>query len=299
MTELLVIAYDGLDKPFWSQIVPESFTGKFYDYTSKYQETVQSWTSIYTGLTVEEHKYEKGWHSFLKNKKSVNRLSTVWKDINHMGKTTGLYNLPLTYPAFKVDGWVVSGFPAFPKRKAYPDHIMSYLDRHQQMVDLHRSHNQYPEDTDDLKWMRPDEQLAVTETESFQHIVTLIENRFNILDVILSENPVDVVMAGYSYLDHAGHLGFNVNGLYKNGTVNASIEMLIRICKPDKTLIVSDHGGYFWAEPQIGPRGEWEGLISIGFNHSPEAVLYLMGDEVEDKPRYEYDIKEMILEVLQ
>jgi len=295
--KLLVIAYDGLDRKFWSQIVPDSFTGRFYDYTSEYQETVQSWLSIYSGLTREEHGYEKGWHAFLNKGKhhGINHLPNVWKDINDMGLTTGLFNLPLTYPAFKVDGWMVSGFPSYPDRRVYPKSISHHLDNHQHMVDLHKTSKQYPEDP----MLDEPPKLSFTKEEGFHSLVNLIENRLNVLDSVLSENPVDVLFVGYSYLDHAGHLGFNVNGLYTNGVVNASIETMKGMAQADKTLIVSDHGGYFWAEPKMGDRGEWEGLLSIGFNHSQDAVLYIMGDTIDDIPRHEYDIKRAILELVQ
>lgn len=297
--ELLVIAYDALDREFWGQIIPDSFTGKFYDYTSEYQETVQSWLSIYSGLTREKHGYEKGWHAFLSKGKhqGINHFPNVWKDINNMGLTTGLFNLPLTYPAFQVDGWVVSGFPSYPERRVYPESIRHHLDNHQHMVDLHRRSKQYPEDPKQDEPPRLT-QMELAEEEAFHSLMGLLQNRFNVLDSVLSENPVDVLFVGYSYLDHAGHLGFNVNGLYNNGVVNASIETIKEMAQADKVLIVSDHGGYFWAEPKMGKRGEWEGLLSIGFNHSADAVLYIMGDTIDDTPRHEYDIKEAILELL-
>ncbi len=300
--ELLVICYDGLDRQFFEQTMSPEMTGKLYDYRSEYQDTVMSWTSIYTGLTKEEHKFGTGWYGFLENKYRINKFNCIWDDIQQSKRTVGLFNLPLTYPVFPVNGWIVGGFPSFRRkeRRAYPYGINDYLEMHNHYLDFHKQSGQYPDDPRE----KGNIHLSFTDIHAHQRIVEMVENRLNTLDAIVNDNPVDVCMAGYSWLDHAGHLGFNINGLYSNGVVNMSIQPLIDICQPEKIIIVSDHGGYFYiipTEATVDDEVSGTGTVtaSIGMNHSKKAVLYIDGAEIErDHTLHEWDINQVIKDVL-
>jgi len=40
------------------------------------------------------------------------KSSNYWDYLNDAGKTVGIMNLPMSYPPFEVDGWMVAGGPA-------------------------------------------------------------------------------------------------------------------------------------------------------------------------------------------
>lgn len=174
---------------------------------------------------------------------------------------------------------------------AYPPKIQPHLLKFNHYLDFHKKYRQYPDDPEEGKGQV---HLRTDDEHAFQEILRLIENRLNIFDIILSENPVDVGMIGYSYLDHAGHLGFNINGLYANQTVNLSITSILEITKAKKVIIISDHGAYFFAVPEEGSD-----TYSIGLNHSKDAVLFVKGATI-DTPKllYEWNVKEIIMDVL-
>ena len=86
--------------------------------------TPPAWTSAATGVNpgrhgiygfIEGHAQNKGLELVHSGKI---RSSTIWQMANAQGATVGVYNLPLTYPPRRLDGWMVSGMmtPSYGER---------------------------------------------------------------------------------------------------------------------------------------------------------------------------------------
>lgn len=71
--------------------------------------TAPAWTSMVTGLNPGKH----GIYGFLRENKiaSISYLSCpkIWNILNEHGMSTGIMNVPLTYPPEKIDGFMVPG----------------------------------------------------------------------------------------------------------------------------------------------------------------------------------------------
>ena len=73
--------------------------------------TGPNWTCLYTGVKPNVHKItDEGWMLHHRKYQDIT-VNTIFDIIdNHY--TQALMTLPLTYPAFKVNGWMISGYPS-------------------------------------------------------------------------------------------------------------------------------------------------------------------------------------------
>lgn len=79
-----------------------------------FASTGPSWTTIYTGQSWEVHRVHDRWAREIVGTHIFSQVSLpfFWDWMNAAGLSTGLLNLPVTYPPRPVDGYMVSGFPA-------------------------------------------------------------------------------------------------------------------------------------------------------------------------------------------
>lgn len=294
----LIICFDGLDtKMIIRNLHKCSFLKKgiMLRYESAYQETVPSWTSIYTGLRKRDHGFDSTWSSWLDNPGVLDSLPCVWQNINAENYTVGLYNLPLTYPPPNVNGWVLSGFPIpkFSEKCIYPRKMLKYLKHYK--VDLYQEiiHLKSELAATMPLWDRtPKETTKILNMlESFAR--SRVFSAKSLYDVM----PVDVLFIGFSFLDHAGHLGFTVEKLYSEGKINKIIESLIYHFNPENWLLVSDHG-FVNHEEIIGREEDGKIGITRWNNHTKNSVLFSSSHRHDDEIRHEWDIKYDILQML-
>ncbi len=286
----VVLCYDGLDRKLC-----EEYDLSFLDrgrvsnlYRSKYMSTVYSWTSIYTGKTFEENGIPKdwGWKDWFYNqtqqKKDLHgnpfldtsEWSFIW---NTLPGTVGCFGLPLTYPAKPINGWMVSGFPS-PNynpnsRHCNPKEISRYIPDGYSADILQLIDDTY---VTMYRGIGPNVKEGFKSLDFMDVVQKQIEERIVAVANVVEHHPVDTLMLGWNWLDHAGHLGALLEGMGEAYEwVDRSIEAVYGFFKPEKMLIVSDHGGC---------------TVNGKFEHTRDAVLHVVGDDVDTGYLYEDDV---------
>ena len=165
--------------------------------TVPYVMSPSAWSSMVTGKNAGKH----GIFDFYGNeldpnyfRKPINSTAlcepTFWDVMGLYGHTVGLINLPLTYPAKELNGFVVSGMltpnvrdPFF----TYPSTLLDAYDR--------RDH--YIIDVEDDKQ---------TPREHFiQSISNMIESRTDLILHLITHHPVDTLFAVFTAPDRVQH----------------------------------------------------------------------------------------------
>ncbi len=80
-------------------------------------------TGVYDGARALPNSYET-----VPTNLTGFRGVSIWQWVNEYGRTAGVLNVPMTYPAQPVDGYLISGFdsPANADDIAWPRHILNY-----------------------------------------------------------------------------------------------------------------------------------------------------------------------------
>jgi len=189
-----------------------------------------AWTSIYTGLTPEEHGVESA--SWIKGKNkyaSFDKMpETVWEGLNKKGKSVGLFNMPMTYPAKPVVKWMVSGFPEKSMEGiAFPEVTYEYLPYN--YWDFTESKIILSEDTLNLEaWLFAEKKRLTT----FKKLV--------------DSAPTDVVAYGTVLFDRFCHTirlsKENIESVILYKEMDSLVGELINAFPTDNIMMFSDHG---------------------------------------------------------
>jgi len=121
----LILGLDGLDynllhlalpnMPFFQQLMKESAWGMMRPDIAL---SPQSWSTIFTGLSERRHKVTS-FHTPLSRVK----VPTLWSILNEYDRTVGVFNVPMTFPASIIKGYMVSG-PPCPYPASEPEDIL-------------------------------------------------------------------------------------------------------------------------------------------------------------------------------
>lgn len=290
--------------------------GFFANYRPVYCSTVPSWTSIYTGLTREEHGAPPGWKDWLFNQVKTNitnkathkagerggprtysfdyrKLPFIWDRINKKEISTGVYGMPLTYPVRKVKGWMVAGFPApnvDQNRLFYPVELSSLVK--QFSTDIMQVLDKEFITNFKRMGLRMHKEFAKYDTIDFMDKFSKLK-KDNILRII-DHHPCEIYFIGLNFLDHAGHLGIinetTMEGIYR--VLDEFIMDLLSKLNPEKIIIVSDHGGQIFEVPS--PKGK----RYLTFQHTDSGVFFSNNIEIDAGELHEYDITRHILRLV-
>jgi predicted AlkP superfamily phosphohydrolase/phosphomutase len=164
--------------------------------------TPPAWTSAVTGVNPGRH----GIYGFYAGNAQAERQelmhagrirsATLWEMANAQKATTGIYNLPLSYPPQALDGWMISGMmtPGFSEKIqgfAHPselaDEVLSWAPGYQ--VDT------------SANWERDyrDDALCV-------RAFAVLEQRKTVLERLLQQRPVDIVFSVLESPDRLQHV---------------------------------------------------------------------------------------------
>jgi predicted AlkP superfamily phosphohydrolase/phosphomutase len=152
--------------------------------------------------------------------------ANLWDYLGDDGRTTGVMNLPMTYPPFDLDGWMVAGGPGS-DQDAYttPPELADDLDSRG-----YRLHPETPVTAND-------------DTAAARALVDLIDDRLSTFRDLLKERPVDVAHLTVFYINVLQHF------FYRGVPTRRAWEVIdehigaIRETYPDATLVLtSDHG---------------------------------------------------------
>ena len=316
--KLLVIGFDGLDCRL-SKALDLSYLeyGELGMLRSQYKMTVPSWTSIYTGLTLKEHRIgldrASGWKDWLYNQvptthdadgpdklptryeRPYRSLPFVWDELEDL--SVGLYGMPMTFPPFKTVDWCISGFPCVPILKHmvhpfmlqleasdYPMGILSQLD---------------PKFITNMKSIDHSMRATFDRVEDWRDLLLKhARKRLAVLVKLLARRPVDVLFLGFSFLDHIAHAGLSSRLELEHAytIANWAISKAMMVCEPEKMIMVSDHGGEMVPAHEVRLTSELTTMEPTRmFAHTDTGTYFVAGDHLEGNERREWEIKEEIL----
>jgi len=116
------------------------------------------------------------------------KSSNYWDYLNEAGKSVGIMNLPMTYPTFEVDGWMVAGGPGSEQEDyTHPASLEGELE-----AQSYRLHPEVPVASNE-------------DREAADAIVDLIDQRFETFRNLLADRPVDVAHLTIFYINVLQH----------------------------------------------------------------------------------------------
>lgn len=152
--------------------------------------------------------------------------NNYWDYLNDDGHSVGVMNLPMTYPPFEVDGFMIAGGPGSEQDAyAHPQSLGADLDERG-----YRLHPEVPV-------------TANTDESSAAAVVDLIEQRLQTFRDLLEERPVDVAHCTVFYVNVLQHFFWRGEPTRRAWEVIDEHVGAIREAHPDATLLLmSDHG---------------------------------------------------------
>lgn len=154
------------------------------------------------------------------------KSSNYWDYLNEADRSVGVMNLPMTYPTFELDGWMIAGGPGSEQEEyTYPPSLEDELEA--------RNYRLHPE-------------VPVTSNEdrdAAAALVDLIDRRLETFRALLEERPVDVAHLTVFYINVLQHFFWRDDVTKRAWTVIDEHIGEIREEYPDATLyLMSDHG---------------------------------------------------------
>jgi predicted AlkP superfamily phosphohydrolase/phosphomutase len=219
--------------------------------------TPPAWTSFMTGCNPGKH----GIYNFMEPKEGEygmryanagsRRARTLWRTLNEAGHTTGVVNVPFTYPPEKVDGFQISGMDTPSEKSAFvhPPELKEELEREVGELGL------------EIRY------LGAMSTDARRDAVLegmrkLDEQWTRVALQTLEKNPCEVMMVTFMSIDtvqhyfwhymDAGHFLHDAQGAARYGEaikdvyrrLDESVGRILEKLPEDCTvLVVSDHGG--------------------------------------------------------
>lgn len=204
--------------------------------------TPLAWTTLVTGVNAGRHgiwdfseRDESGYRLRLVNG-SDNRAPALWTRLSAAGRRVGVVNVPFTWPAPDVDGFVIAGMDAWAREDGMttPRELISELQGRfgRLLVD-----HSFPLDDNgrfDLEQVR-----------------AVCEQRVAIVDELVSRYEPELLFVVFMAADHVHHLGWpeweergrdsNVAEVYR--ILDRALGDLLERVGDGNVLVVSDHGG--------------------------------------------------------
>lgn len=261
--KLLLIGFDALSPQFLSianWVGNTSGASELESYSDN-PWTGPAWTTIYTGVLPEVHGVTDGWGRAIADSEAfpTPSASYIWDDLAHDGLSVGVFNMPITYPPVSMEGrgsWLVSGFPSPDPDK----HDITSPSLSEQILvadgDLIGRYYTDPIQFFTCTVMGQDDArmgawhgiaLDSGEEKVSEIIETISRHQLQVCLRLFKNHPVDVGFCQFSFLDRIGHLfGFTQDESERverwYGLVDEFVGTLMDELKPEKWIIVSDHG---------------------------------------------------------
>jgi len=234
--------------------------------------TPPTWTSFMTGISPRKHGV-LAFHSFNRETHTRNpswstmiRIPTIWEIFSDVGFRVGILFSPMTYPTFRVSGFMVSGIGC-----PSPDDPHVFYPR-----DFGAS---YPELIDYLHSCKIDMDWTRKSKKSFSSVaktlIALLKRTGDLGKTIMKQENPDIGFLQFQHIDHFQHMAwpeiveFDVNSPNSDivrefyTTLDCELEKMVRFAEVHRAEVVflSDHG--FKA--------------SSGIMRSPNAALHKIG----------------------
>jgi len=214
-----------------------------------------AWTSMVTGKNPGKH----GVYFFVERDRDLNykffsgadrKTKAIWNILNEGGMTTGIINVPMTFPAEAVKGIMISGLdsPSIKdKRSIYPSYLTDTCDVLKERYDI------VPPVQDLIQKEKPD--------TAVQKWLDIISSRIQLCEQLFENFTFDFFMITFLASDWANHnlwkycdpsyplyseekgkkFGHLLLEIYKK--LDFAVGELLRLSGPDTNImVVSDHG---------------------------------------------------------
>lgn len=154
------------------------------------------------------------------------KSANFWDYLNDQGRSAGIMNIPMTYPPFDVDDFLIAGGPGSQEEDyAYPRDLQDELDERG-----YRLHPEVPVTTKD-------------DTDEAADLVDLIDHRLRIFRDIIDDRDIDVAHLTIFYINVLQHFFWRGEPTKEGWKVIDEHIGAIREEYPDATLmLMSDHG---------------------------------------------------------
>ncbi|MFQ6088997.1 MAG: alkaline phosphatase family protein [Candidatus Methanofastidiosia archaeon] len=194
--------------------------------------TAPAWTSAVTGVNPGKH----GLYNFILLRgyeikmadASFRKRSTLWNILSEYDKKVGIFNVPVTYPPEKVNGFMVSGWltPSIRKDFTYPKELKSEI---LELIPNYQFKNLGPNSVG-LKKAKKD-------------VLEILKNRF-ILAKHLIKKEWDFFMGVFMASDQISHFLWgkpDIEEVYER--LDEILSELVAMCGENTTIfVISDHG---------------------------------------------------------
>jgi predicted AlkP superfamily phosphohydrolase/phosphomutase len=197
--------------------------------------TPAAWSSLITGVNPGKHGVFEWVHCRsddygVSPVTSNDRIGTpVWARLNAAGIRVGVVNIPLTYPAQALDGFLVCGFstPDSVRDLVYPSELLPEIEAefgpYQPTIHLRPNNS-------------TSQELYAAEREHQSKLV-------RIAGALAQRHEVQVLVLNMMLLDHANHT-MPTMGQVEQAIIDSDADLgwLLAEFAPDNVLLISDHG---------------------------------------------------------
>ena len=210
--------------------------------------TPPAWTAMICGKNpgktgiYDFFQLKAGGYNIEYTNSSFRKSASMWDVLGNAGKTSGIHNVPMTYPVDKVNGFMISGLgtPGKNTRFTYPEGLKDELTREfgdYRLFDYHYD--------------------SKTKDEYVRRVMDYIDENVRVSKYLIERHPTDFVMTVFMSIDHLQHgfLHFTQPGAddeqsakYRNVLLNAyerldkGLAELASCADFSHVMVVSDHG---------------------------------------------------------
>lgn len=292
MSKVLLIGWDGAT---WAYIDPLMEAGKLPHLSRLLQRGVRAtlrstippytniaWPSLVTGMgpqhtgVFDAVRIQHNSNQMMPTNVTGFKGIPLWQWVNRYGRSAGVLNVPVTYPAQPLDGYLVSGFdsPRHSPTVAYPQEILS------QWAGEGRPYKILAEETALMDGQNPHQSRGDLET-FVQRWVALSEQQGEFSAWLWQNYPVDLMFVVFSGTDSINHRTRDFDQIARvYQAADRALGNLLETVSDDTLIcLVSDHGsvsahryislncilhdaGWIHFRPQIAARF-WQRLPTI------------------------------------
>ena len=207
--------------------------------------TAVAWPSLVTGLSpartgvFDGARLKPGSYEFVPANLSGYQGIPIWQWANRFGRRAGVLNVPMTFPASPLDGYMVTGFdsPRRSSRVAFPQGLL------QRWAAQGYPYRVLEEETDLMDGQNPHHRrLGLHEFVSRWECLTLEQGR--LVAWLWQTQPVDLMFVVFSVTDSLNHRTRNLACIRKGYAAadRALGQILEAVAEDTMVCLVSDHG---------------------------------------------------------
>ncbi len=241
--------------------------------------SASAWSSMVTGVNPGKHgiywfgEYAPDSYEYRYINASYRNADTLWDIMSASGRRVGVINVPISYPAAEVNGFLIAGLDAphaDDKRFTYPPGLLS---------ELRGQLGEY-----DIEPGMPGFYKAGRLDDGVRKLHSTMDSRLAYASHLMKTNPWDFLMVVFTTVDSAQHFFWKYmkpkdftltdDELHRYQHVirdvyvhqDNAIRQLIELAGPDTTVfIVSDHGGDLGGKGPLLPLWlEHMGMLRYG-----------------------------------